>query len=79
MANIVTKKNQRGAVRGWEVRTKLTTVNGSTNRIRDEYGEYWENVWVGHTKDVARSAYYSNEIPKDILNKIPSWEKVATD
>lgn len=51
----------------------------ASNRIRDEYGEYWENVWVGHTKDVARSAYYSNEIPKDILNKIPSWEKVATD
>ena len=51
----------------------------ASNRIRDEYGEYLENVWVGHTKNVARSAYYSNDIPKDILDKIPNWEKVATD
>ena len=51
----------------------------ASNRIRDEYGEYWENVWLGHTKDVARNAYYSNDIPKDILDKIPNWEKVATD
>lgn len=50
----------------------------ASNRIRDEYGEYWENIWIGHTKDVARSAYYSKEIPQDILDKIAGMEPVAT-
>lgn len=51
----------------------------ASNRIRDEYGEYWENLWLGHSQSVARGAYYSDDIPKEILNKIPSWEKVATE
>lgn len=51
----------------------------AANRVAIEYGERLENLMIGHTKDVARRAYYSNEIPKEILESVPSWEKVATD
>lgn len=51
----------------------------ASNRIREERDEYLENIWLGHTKDVARSAYYSNEIPQNVLDDIPSWKEVATD
>lgn len=50
----------------------------ASNRIREQFGEYWENVWIGHTKEVARGAYYSKEIPQEILDKIPNPEPVAT-
>ena len=87
MANIVPKKNQRGAVRGWEIRTKLTTDKGATftfyasaTTFEASDVEGFKALLSDCEKDAAKTgAYYSDDIPKEILNKIPSWEKVATD
>ena len=51
----------------------------ASNRIDNEYGDRWENLMLGHSGKVARSAYLLREIPKEVLERVPSWEKAATD
>ncbi len=51
----------------------------ASNRIDNEYGPRWENLMLGHSGKVARSAYLLREIPKEVLEHVPSWEKAATD
>ena len=51
----------------------------ASNRVDRDWGGRLEQNWIGHSESVARKAYLSKEIPKEILDKFRNREPVATN